>query len=56
MDARCVYPTQDTLRIGTARVKQEEEADTRITAEKEEANKIIIAEEEEAATRIIAKE
>ena len=28
--ARGVYPTQDTSRKGTARVKQEEEADTRI--------------------------
>ena len=25
-----VYPTQNTSRIGTARMKQEEEADTRI--------------------------
>ena len=28
--ARGVYPTQDTSRMGTARVKQEEEADMRI--------------------------
>ena len=28
--ARGVYPTQDTSHIGTARVKQEEETDTRI--------------------------
>ena len=28
--ARGVYPTQDTSRMGTVRVKQEEEADTRI--------------------------
>ena len=28
--ARSVYPTLDTSRMGTARVKQEEEADTRI--------------------------
>ena len=28
--ARGVYPTQYTSRIGTARMKQEEEADTRI--------------------------
>ena len=28
--ARGVYPTQDTSRIEKARVKQEEEADTRI--------------------------
>ena len=28
--ARGVYPTRDTSRMGTARVKQEEEADTRI--------------------------
>ena len=28
--AQGVYPTQDTSRIGTARVKQEEEANTRI--------------------------
>ena len=27
-----VYPTQDTSHMGTARVKQEEEADTRIIA------------------------
>ena len=30
--ARGVYPTQYTSRIGTARVKQEEEADKRIIA------------------------
>ena len=28
--ARRVYPTQDTLRLGTARMKQKEGADTRI--------------------------
>ena len=28
--ARCVYPTQYTSRMGTARAKREEEADTRI--------------------------
>ena len=28
--ARGVYPIQDTLRMGTARVRQEEETDTRI--------------------------
>ena len=28
--ARGVYPTQHTSRMGTARMKQEEEADTRI--------------------------
>ena len=28
--ARGVYPTQDTSRMGTAMMKQEEEADTRI--------------------------
>ena len=28
--ARGVYPTQDTSRMGKARVKEEEEADTRI--------------------------
>ena len=27
---RGVYPTQDTWRMGTERVKQEEDADTRI--------------------------
>ena len=27
-----MYPTQDTLRMGIAMVKQEEEADIRITA------------------------
>ena len=26
--ARCLYPTQYTSRIGTARMKQEEETDT----------------------------
>ena len=31
--ARGVYPTQYTSRMGTARVKQEEEADTRIMQE-----------------------
>ena len=30
--ARVVYPSQFTSRMGTARVKQEEEADTRIIA------------------------
>ena len=30
--ARGVYPSQDTSRMRTAKVKQEEEADTRITA------------------------
>ena len=30
--ARGVYPTQDTSRMGTTIVKQEEEADTRILA------------------------
>ena len=29
------YPTQDTSRMGTARAKQEEEADTRIKADEE---------------------
>ena len=28
-----MYPTQDTSRMGTARVKEEEEADTRIIVE-----------------------
>ena len=31
--ARGVYPTQETSRTGTAKVKQEEEADTRIMQE-----------------------
>ena len=31
--ARGVYPTQDSQRIETARVKEEEEADTRIMQE-----------------------
>ena len=31
--ARGVYSTQDTARMGTARVKKEEEADTRIVKE-----------------------
>ena len=43
--ARGVYPSQDTSRMGTATVKQEEEADTRIIAK----------EEEEQDTRIIVK-
>ena len=30
----CVYPTQDTSRMGTARVKQEEKVDTRIIEER----------------------
>ena len=30
MQERGVYPTQDTPRMGTVRVKQEEEADTKI--------------------------
>ena len=34
-DARAVYPTRDTPRMGTAKVKQEEEADTRVIAEAE---------------------
>ena len=34
--ARGVYPTQDTSRMGTARVKREEEADTKIIAKEEE--------------------
>ena len=34
-DARGVYPTQDTLRMGTARVKQEEEADTGVIVKDE---------------------
>ena len=29
--ARGVYPTQDTARLETARIKQEEETDKRIT-------------------------
>ena len=32
--ARGVYPTQYTLRMGTAMIKQEEEADTRIIVKK----------------------
>ena len=31
--ARGAYPAQDTWRMGTARVKQEEEADTKIMRE-----------------------
>ena len=31
---RGVYPTQDTLRMGTARGKEEEGADTRIIVKK----------------------
>ena len=41
--ARGVYPTQDTPRVGTVRVKQEEEADKnnseRIVRNMEERNK-----------------
>ena len=36
--------------MGIAKVKQEEEADTRIIAKEEEANTRIIAKEEEAGT------
>ena len=32
--ARCVYSTQYTLRMGTLRMKQEEQADTRVITEK----------------------
>ena len=42
--------------MGTARVKQEEEADTRIIGREEETDTIIIAKEEEADTIIIAKQ
>ena len=34
-DARSVYPTHVTSRKGTARLKQEEETDTRIIAKEE---------------------
>ena len=34
--ARGVYPTQDTSRMGTARVKKEEEADTGIIVKEDE--------------------
>ena len=34
--ARGVYHTQDTSRVGTAKVKQAKEADTRIIAKEEE--------------------
>ena len=34
--ARGVHSTQDTSRVGTAKVKQEEEADTRIIVKEEE--------------------
>ena len=38
--ARGVYPTQDTSRMGTARVKQEEEeADTRIQESSKKSGK-----------------
>ena len=43
--ARGVYPAQYTSRMGTARVKEEEEADTRK-----------IVKEEEPDTRIVVKE
>ena len=42
--ARSVYPTQDTSRMGTARVKEEVGEDTKI-----------IVKEEKAETRIIVK-
>ena len=38
-NARSVYLTQDASRMEAARVKQEEEADTRIVAKEEEADK-----------------
>ena len=37
--ARGVYPTQDTSRMGTAMVKKEEEADTKIIVKEEEVDK-----------------
>ena len=40
--ARGVYPTQYISRMGTARVKQEEKADTRIIVKEEKANARII--------------
>ena len=36
--ARCLYPTQYTSRMGTSRVMQEEEADTRIIVTRVESN------------------
>ena len=33
--ARDMYPTQDTSRMGTARVKEEEEEDTRVVVKEE---------------------
>ena len=37
--ARSVYPIHDTSRMETARVKEEEEADTRITVKENEIQK-----------------
>ena len=54
--ARGVYPTQDTSRMGTARVKLEEEADTITIVKEEEADTKIIVKEEKADIRIIIKE
>ena len=52
-----LYLTEDTSRMETARVKEAEEADTRIiTKEGEGEDRKIIAKEEEANTRIIARE
>ena len=48
--------SQDTSRMGTARVKQEEEADMRIIVKEEEADTGIIVKEEEADTGIIVIE
>ena len=44
--AQGVHPTQDTSRMGTARVKQEEESDTRILVKEEEADTRIIVRED----------
>ena len=53
--ARGVYTTQDTLRMGTAKMKQEEGEDTRIIVSEGDADTRIIVKGEEADTRIIAK-
>ena len=44
--AQGVYPTQDTPRMETSTMKQEEEADTRIMAKEEEADTGIIVNNE----------
>ena len=51
--ARGVYPTRDTSRMGTARVKEDEEADTRIIVKssKKSGRKRRVHEGEKSQTR-----